>query len=229
MELFTVKETAQILRVSPITVRRYIASGQLAAERVGRGIRVRREAMEDFVTPVVSQTNNRESVEVSRNPPVDSRHLDDNWVEIWSPSSPDGSVWVHVDKLDEYLDARGTEEGSPLGNIIGIGRSGEPTNIAEHKDDYLADAYLGGVDDEEDDPELDELLGKPCTMSDPLWSVFGTGESYDPDDSETDDDELPTLRESLGDFIGIGRSGSPTDVSANKYEYLADAYESDKG
>ena len=52
MELLTVKETARLLRVSPITVRRYIASGRLPAERVGRGIRVRREAIEGFVTPV---------------------------------------------------------------------------------------------------------------------------------------------------------------------------------
>ena len=51
-EFLTIKETAALLRVSPITIRRYIASGELAAERVGRGIRVRREAIEDFVTPV---------------------------------------------------------------------------------------------------------------------------------------------------------------------------------
>lgn len=53
MELLTVQETAHLLRVSPITVRRYIAAGRLAAVRVGRGVRVRREALEAFVAPVI--------------------------------------------------------------------------------------------------------------------------------------------------------------------------------
>lgn len=53
MELLTVRETAAMLRVAPITIRRYIASGQLAAVRVGRGVRVRREAVESFVDPVI--------------------------------------------------------------------------------------------------------------------------------------------------------------------------------
>ena len=52
MDLLTVKETAQMLRVSPITVRRYIASGAVAGERVGRGIRVKRQDIEDFLEPV---------------------------------------------------------------------------------------------------------------------------------------------------------------------------------
>lgn len=43
MELLTVQETAEMLRVAPVTVRRYIASGRLAAVRVGRGVRVRKE------------------------------------------------------------------------------------------------------------------------------------------------------------------------------------------
>lgn len=30
----------------------------------------------------------------------------------------------------------------PLWGIVGIGRSEEPTNVAEHKDDYLADAFM---------------------------------------------------------------------------------------
>ncbi|MBI4506621.1 MAG: hypothetical protein HY691_13885 [Chloroflexi bacterium] len=37
--------------------------------------------------------------------------------------------------------------------------------------------------------------GKPFTMSDPLWTI-----------------------------VGIGRSEGPTDVSANKHKYLAEAY-----
>jgi excisionase family DNA binding protein len=52
MDLLTVQETAAMLRVSTVTVRRYIASGRLAAIRVGRGVRIEREAVEHFVTPV---------------------------------------------------------------------------------------------------------------------------------------------------------------------------------
>jgi excisionase family DNA binding protein len=57
MELLTVKETARLLRVSPITIRRYIASGRLPAERVGRGIRVRRRSVEHFVTPIAPKSS----------------------------------------------------------------------------------------------------------------------------------------------------------------------------
>lgn len=52
MELLTVYETAQILKVTPITVRRYIAAGRLAAVKVGKGVRVRKEAVDQFLEPV---------------------------------------------------------------------------------------------------------------------------------------------------------------------------------
>ena len=52
MEFYTVDETARLLRVSPITIRRYIASGELEAVRVGRSVRVRREAIERFTKPL---------------------------------------------------------------------------------------------------------------------------------------------------------------------------------
>lgn len=52
----------------------------------------------------------------------------------------------------------------------------------------------------EDDDDSDNLDVKPFTMDDPLWSVFGTGDSED-----------------------------PTEVAENKYDYLADAYLSDQG
>lgn len=55
MELLTVQETARILKVAPITIRRFIAEGRLAAVKVGKGIRVRKEAVEQFATPVESK------------------------------------------------------------------------------------------------------------------------------------------------------------------------------
>ena len=51
MELLTVDEVAQNLRVHPITVRRYIAAGQMAAVRVGRSIRIPKESLDAFVKP----------------------------------------------------------------------------------------------------------------------------------------------------------------------------------
>ena len=81
MELLTVKETAQILRVSQITVRRYIASGRLSAERVGHGIRVRREAIEDFVTPVVAEQARQEQFYWPYRPP---NYAEDDLVEMHS-------------------------------------------------------------------------------------------------------------------------------------------------
>jgi excisionase family DNA binding protein len=52
MDLLTVRETARMLKVAPITIRRYIAAGRLPAVKVGRGVRVEREAVERFVEPV---------------------------------------------------------------------------------------------------------------------------------------------------------------------------------
>lgn len=54
MELLTVDETARLLKVAPITVRRFIQSGRLPAIKVGKGIRVRKEAVEQFLAPVGS-------------------------------------------------------------------------------------------------------------------------------------------------------------------------------
>lgn len=52
MELLTVHETARMLKVAPITVRRYIAAGRLAAVKVGKGVRVRKEAVDQILEPV---------------------------------------------------------------------------------------------------------------------------------------------------------------------------------
>ena len=52
MDLLTVQETAQMLRVHPMTVRRYISSGRLTAVRIGRRIRVPLEAVGRLAKPV---------------------------------------------------------------------------------------------------------------------------------------------------------------------------------
>jgi excisionase family DNA binding protein len=50
-ELLHVKEAAAELDVHEITVRRYIATGQLEAVRLGGRVRVRRQALEQFLQP----------------------------------------------------------------------------------------------------------------------------------------------------------------------------------
>lgn len=48
-ELLTIREVAAVYRVHEMTVRRHIASGKLPAVRVGRGLRVRRDEMENYI------------------------------------------------------------------------------------------------------------------------------------------------------------------------------------
>ena len=49
MSLLTVQETATRLKVHPLTVRRYVASGRLQSVRVGRGVRIDEEALDQFL------------------------------------------------------------------------------------------------------------------------------------------------------------------------------------
>jgi excisionase family DNA binding protein len=53
MDLLTIQETAQLLKVNPITVRRFIADGRLEAVRIGRAVRVRKDAVDQLAQPVV--------------------------------------------------------------------------------------------------------------------------------------------------------------------------------
>lgn len=47
-EFLTVADVAQMLRLSYLTVSRYIASGRLTAYRVGRSVRIRRADYDSF-------------------------------------------------------------------------------------------------------------------------------------------------------------------------------------
>ena len=91
MELLTVQETAQLLKVSPITVRRYIASGRLAAVKVGRAVRIRREAVEDLMEPVVP------------------RHLRD---DVDEDEIPEGRPLTFNDSLFRIIGIAGSSDGA---------------------------------------------------------------------------------------------------------------------
>ena len=53
MNLLTVAEVADLLRVSTMTVYRLIRSGDLAAVRVGRAYRVAETALDDYLEAMV--------------------------------------------------------------------------------------------------------------------------------------------------------------------------------
>lgn len=53
MELLTIQEVAQMMRVSSITIRRHIKEGELKAVRVGRRVRVKKASVDRFIKPVV--------------------------------------------------------------------------------------------------------------------------------------------------------------------------------
>lgn len=101
MELLTVEETARMLKVSPITVRRFIAAGKLPAIRIGRGVRVRREAIDALTRPVACISATREP---------------------------------------EIIPGRPLAPDDPILELMGAGSSAEPTDVANKKHDYLADA-----------------------------------------------------------------------------------------
>jgi excisionase family DNA binding protein len=52
MELLTVQETALLLKVAPITVRRFIADGRLPAVRVGKSVRIATADVQQLLRPV---------------------------------------------------------------------------------------------------------------------------------------------------------------------------------
>jgi excisionase family DNA binding protein len=102
MELLTIQETARLLKVNPITIRRYIERGRLPAVRVGRGVRVRKEAVDQLIEEVVPKKTRR------------------------TAPGPRGKPFTKDD---------------PLWRVVGIGASAEPTHVAKHKDEYIAEAY----------------------------------------------------------------------------------------
>jgi excisionase family DNA binding protein len=51
-DLLSIQEVAQMMQLHEVTIRRYIRAGKLAAVRIGRRIRVPREALEQLLQPV---------------------------------------------------------------------------------------------------------------------------------------------------------------------------------
>src|SRR5215217_6481370 len=85
MELPTVNETAAMLKVSPLTVRRHIAAGRLSAVRVGRAVRILRNALEQLITPM---------------PKADSEE-DETTIPLRRPITADDALWNIVGIIDD--------------------------------------------------------------------------------------------------------------------------------
>lgn len=50
-ELLTVKQVAELLQLHEMTIRRYIKAGKLPAVRIGRNVRIPRQAVEALLAP----------------------------------------------------------------------------------------------------------------------------------------------------------------------------------
>lgn len=66
IELLTVREAAELLRVSPITVRRHIAAGHIKAVRVGRAVRVPKATLDQLLRTAPVNRPMRDSIPQGR-------------------------------------------------------------------------------------------------------------------------------------------------------------------
>jgi len=99
VELLTVQETAQLLKLSPVTVRRFIAAGRLPAVKVGRAVRIRRDAIEGLLAPVRPAPTPARPPNPPAGSPSDGGPLRDI---IGIADSPDGPTDISAN-VDAYL------------------------------------------------------------------------------------------------------------------------------
>ncbi|MGH2533406.1 MAG: helix-turn-helix domain-containing protein [Thermomicrobiales bacterium] len=86
-ELLTIREAAQILRVSEVTISRWIKQGRLPSYRVGpRVIRIRRDDLDRIVTPETPETSESSDEFVDHVPIYD---WSGNRVRIRKPTKKD--------------------------------------------------------------------------------------------------------------------------------------------
>jgi excisionase family DNA binding protein len=123
MELLTVEEVAKRLRVAPVTVRRHIAAGRLPAVRVGRLVRVEEGAVAQLIGTAPgtgSEPKGTSNVGVSGRAAYITSGSDAAPESTGKPLAPDDPFW----------------------DFVGMWASDTPTDIANHKDEYIADAIV---------------------------------------------------------------------------------------
>lgn len=102
MDLLTVREAAAMLRVSQVTLRRYVASGKLPAVRVGRNVRIERAAAEGIAAPVpaVRPASAEPGSELPDNPKMFT--LDASFWSIVGMIDDDGPTDMASDKYKHF-------------------------------------------------------------------------------------------------------------------------------
>ncbi len=100
MDLLTINETAEILRVSPLTVRRYISRHILHAVHVGRSVRIRREELER-----VTDRKNGVFSDLDKDSDWESTSEDDPLWRIVGIGESSGPTDVSVRKHDYLAEA----------------------------------------------------------------------------------------------------------------------------
>jgi len=212
MELLTVKETAEMLRVSTVTVRRYIASGKLAAVRVGRNIRIRRDDAERVIEPAERESRPKfiaedkakyfstaKSLGVTEDDPLTDNDEDsasslrEAYADERQGNVPSRSKFA--DKSDEWL-----LKNHPLLKLIGFIDDDGPTDMAENHDKYLAEAYAD-------------------THEESVPTLSGTDPRFAGKSKEWLLKNHPLMK-----MKGFIKDDGPDDYSVNHDKYLADLY-----
>jgi excisionase family DNA binding protein len=102
MELLTVQETADLLKVSTVTVRRFIADGRLPAVKVGRAVRIEKTDAERVAKPIAPKARKARRATPWRRPRAFT-HDDPLWDIVGiADSGPDGPTDVSTNKY-KYL------------------------------------------------------------------------------------------------------------------------------
>ena len=138
--MLTVVETARLLRVSAITVRRYIADGRLAAVRIGRNVRIDRSAVETLVGGDASGAPEiAERTEITYSPrETPTGQIKDTVMEL--PRTGYGARQARP--IPEAADWKVFSFEDPYWQLVGMFKAAGPEAVSENVHKYLADAYL---------------------------------------------------------------------------------------
>lgn len=139
MDLLTVQESAQLLKLAPVTVRRHIASGRLPAVRVGRLVRLHREAVEAFASPF-EPGDGSSSPQRERRPREEHSLLRPARLRQAEPVENGGEVEEFGPSI---LEGQPLTFDDPIWGIVGMFDSSPdgPGDVATNKDRYLAEAH----------------------------------------------------------------------------------------
>jgi DNA (cytosine-5)-methyltransferase 1 len=119
MNSYTIPEVAEQLGISQKIVRRYIASGQLKAQKTNNAYRITEEQYKDFVEGAKGQLFLKENAEERKHPSAAKSTEDDvNWTDItaqWSSTKQSDMTFV-----DLFCGAGGLSKGLEMSGLQGV-------------------------------------------------------------------------------------------------------------